>query len=179
MDVRIESFNAEVAKVEEFLHKEYAKLQTGRANAALVDHTVVTAYGQKQELKAVASVSVQDARTIVIQPWDNGILNQVEAAITALDLGTSPVNDGSVIRLNLPPMTEERRKDLVKVVHVLAEEARITIRQQRQEVNDSIKEEKDEDLRYTLQEQLDKAAKNANDSIETLMKKKEEDVMQV
>lgn len=179
LDPRISTFNNEAAKVQDYLKKEYSRLQTGRANAAVVEHTTVTAYGQKQELRAVAGISVPDARTIVVQPWDNGILNQVEVALNELDLGCSPMNDGNVLRLNLPPMTEERRTSLVKVVHKLAEEARISVRQQRQEANDSIKEEKDEDLRYTLLEQLDKAVKTANDEIEAIMKQKETEIMTV
>lgn len=180
MDTRIESFNKQVEKVLEHLHSEYAKLQTGRANAALVEHVLVDAYGQKQELRAVAGVSVPDARTIVIQPWDRGILSQVEAALQELDLGTAPVNDGAVLRVNLPPMTEERRRDMVKIVHQLAEEARISIRQQRQAVHDAIKdEEKDEDRRFTLLEELDKVVKVANDRVEESREKKEEEVMTV
>ena len=178
-DPRIDTFITDVATVLDYLHKEYAKLQTGRANAALVEHAMIDAYGQKQELRAVAGVSIQDARTIVVQPWDTTILSQVEAALTNLDLGCSPVNDGSVLRLNLPPMTEERRSSLVKVVHQLAEEARISVRQHRQEQNDKIKDEKDEDVRYTLQDQLEKEVKAANDKIEDSMKQKEKEVMTV
>lgn len=178
-DPTIATFNAEVEKVLDYLHKEYAKLQTGRAHASLVEHAIVDAYGQKQELRGVAGVSIQDARTIVVQPWDNGILSQVEAALTNLDLGCNPVNDGSVLRLVLPPMTEERRSSLVKIVHQLAEEARISVRQNRQHANDTIKDEKDEDLRYSLQEQLDKSVKAANDKIEESMKQKEKEVMTV
>lgn len=180
MDSRIQAFNQQIEKVIEHLHSEYAKLQTGRANAALVEHVIVDAYGQKQDLRSIAGVSVPDARSIVIQPWDKGILGQVETALNELDLGTSPVNDGSVIRINLPPMTEDRRIEMTKIVHQLAEEARISIRQQRQTVNDDIKdEEKDEDQRYTLLEDLEKAVKDANDQVEESKKQKEEEVMTV
>jgi len=155
-------------------------LQTGRANAAIVDHVLVDAYGQKQELRSVAGVSVQDARSLVIQPWDREILSQVEAALNELDLGTSPVNDGVVIRINLPPMTEDRRKEMTKVVQKLAEEARISIRQQRQAVHDKLKaEENDEDQRYTLLEQLEKGVKEANEKIDESRKKKEGEIMTV
>lgn len=179
-DSRITTFNQEVEKVLHHLHTEYSKLQTGRASSALVDHAVVEAYGQKQPLREVAGISVTDARTIVIQPWDKSIMGNVEKAITILDIGTSPVNDGTVIRINLPPMTEDRRKDMVKIVHQIAEESRISIRQQRQTAHDGIKdEEKDEDLRYSLLEQLDKAVKAANEKVEESMDKKEEEVMTV
>ncbi len=173
MDSRIETFNNEAEKVMTYLHGEFAKLQTGRANAALVENVSVEAYGQNQPLKAVAGVSVQDAKTIVVQPWDAGTLQAVETALTKADLGINPVNDGSVIRLNLPPMTQERREQLVKLVHQLAEEGRISVRQQRQSAHDDIKDnEKDEDVRYTLLEELEKAVKAANEKIDTSKKRK-------
>lgn len=179
-DARIETFNNEVQKVLTYLHGEFAKLQTGRANAALVENIIVVAYGQNQPLKAVAGVSVQDAKTIIVQPWDAATLAAVESAITKADIGINPVNDGSVIRLNLPPMTTERREQLVKLVHQLSEEGRISIRQQRQTAHDKIKdEEKDEDVRYTLLEELEKAVKSGNEKIEESKKAKEEEVMTV
>lgn len=180
MDVRITTFNAEVEKVLTFLHSEFAKLQTGRANAALVEGVTVEAYGQMQPLKSLANISVQDAKTIAVQPWDRSVMQAVETALTKADLGCNPVNDGVLIRLSLPPMTEERRQLLVKHVHQLAEEARISIRQQRQSVHDDIKtNEKDEDLRYGLIEDLEKAVKAANEKVEESKKKKEEEVMKV
>ena len=179
-DPRLSKFNEEVEKVLQFLHSEYAKLQTGRATAALIENVEVDAYGQKQPLKTVAGITIESARSLVVQPWDRAIIQSVDRALQMMDLGTSPVNDGTVIRINFPPMTEERRKELTKVVHQNAEEARISIRQQRQSVHDKIKEEeKDEDQRYTYLEQLEKAVKAANDSIEEIMKKKEEEVMTV
>lgn len=162
------------------LHGEYAKLQTGRAHAALIEHAHVSAYGQHQELRTLAGISIADARTIVVQPWDRGILYEVETALRDLDLGASPVNDGQVIRINLPPMTEERRKHLVKVVHQLAEEARITVRQKRQDTLEDIKKnEKDEDARYTLLEDLDEWVKSTNATIEESKQKKEEEIMKI
>lgn len=178
-DERIAAFNKEVEKVLHYLHGEFAKLQTGRASAALVEHVEVDAYGQKQPLKSVAGITVEDARTIAVQPWDNSILQDVDTALQKAELGTSPQNDGNVIRLILPPMTEERRQTLAKQVHQLAEEARISVRQQRDQLRDKIKEEKDEDVRYTLLEQLDEAAKTANEKIEESMKQKEDDMMTI
>lgn len=179
-DVRIETFKKETEKVLTFLHSEFAKLQTGRANAALVENVKVEAYGQTQDLKAVAGISVQDAKTIVVQPWDKSTMQAIDAALTKADLGANPVNDGTVIRLVLPPMTEERRKQLSKVVHQLGEEARISIRQQRQTVHDDIKSnEKDEDLKFSLLDDLDKAVKAANEKVEDSVKAKEKEVMTV
>ncbi|MBU0458230.1 ribosome recycling factor [Patescibacteria group bacterium] len=179
-DSRIENFKSETEKIIAHLHGEFAKLQTGRASAALIEGVSVEAYGQVQPLKALAGITIEDARSIVIQPWDRSVLQDVERALTKADLGATPVNDGIVLRLNLPPMTEERREQIKKVVHQLSEEARISVRQQRQDVNDAIKDqEKDEDVRYTLLEELDKAVKEANEKIEESMKKKEEEVMTV
>ncbi|HLD64249.1 MAG TPA: ribosome recycling factor [Candidatus Peribacteraceae bacterium] len=180
VDPRIDAFEKEVKKVLEFLHTEFSRLQTGRASAALVDHVTVEAYGTKQPLKAVAGVTIQDARSIVIQPWDKANLAAIGAALRQANVGAEPANDGVVIRLNLPAMTEERRKELSKVVDKLAEEARISIRQQRQKIHDDVKAtEKDEDVRYTLLEALDKAVKEANDKIEDIRKKKEQEIMTV
>lgn len=178
-DTRIQQFSTAAEKVLQFLKSEYAKLQTGRANAALLEHVSVEAYGQRMELKAVASVSVQDARSLVVQPWDKTVLGAVEKALQQANVGANPVNDGVVIRINLPPMTEERRKDLVKTVHKLAEDARISVRQHRQESHDALKSEKDEDVKKTLQEVLQKEVDRVNDLIEETKKKKEEEIMKV
>ncbi len=169
----------EVERIINHLHAEFAKLQTGRANASLVESIQVDAYGQNQPLKAVAGISVQDARTIVIQPWDRAVTQAVESALNKADLGTSAVNDGTVIRINLPPMTQERRQKLTKVVQQLSEEAKISLRQQRDKLREDIKKEKDEDLRYTLLEEIDQVSQSGNEQIDTIKKSKEQEVMTV
>lgn len=178
-DSRISTFTSDVEKVLQYLQVEFSKLQTGRANASLVEHIDVEAYGQRQPMKAVAGISVQDAKTIVIQPWDRSILQSVEKSIQQSDIGINPVNDGAVIRLNLPPMTEERRSQLVKIVQKLAEEARISVRQARQKSHDAIKADPNETLRNSLQNELQKEVDKANDRIDDLKNKKEEEVMKV
>ena len=179
MDPRILSFQKEAEKVLQFLQGEFGKLQTGRANAAIVEHIDVDAYGQKSPLKAVAGISIADARTIVIQPWDPSILQAIEKAIQQSSIGLHPMNDGSLIRLNLPAMTEERRGELTKIVQKLAEEARISIRQHRQKSHDQLKGEKDETLRKTLLDYLQKEVDTANGKIEEVRKKKEEELMKI
>ncbi|OGJ53989.1 ribosome recycling factor [Candidatus Peribacteria bacterium RIFCSPHIGHO2_02_FULL_49_16] len=179
MDSRLTAFTKETEKVLQFLQSEFSKLQTGRANASLVEHLDIEAYGQKQELRSLASIAIQDARTLTIQPWDRSILGNIEKAFHYLDLGASCVNDGVVIRINLPPMTEERREQLVKIVHTLAEDARVSVRQARQMAHDSIKQEKVEDVRYTLEEELQKAVNEANATIDETREKKEKEVMNV
>jgi len=178
IDTRIAGFRAEADKVVTHLKAEYSKLQTGRANAALVEHIMVDAYGQKQDLRSLCGISV-DQRSIVIQPWDRSILGAVEKALQIADLGASPVNDGVAIRITLPPMTEERRKHQQKVVHQLAEESRVSLRKHRQVAHDAIKPERDEDVKETLNEELQKGVDECNGRIGEVAKKKEEEVMKV
>jgi ribosome recycling factor len=178
-DPRLTQFIADGQKVHQHLLGELSKLQTGRANAALIENIDVDAYGQKMPLKGVASISVQDARTIVIQPWDKTVLGVIEKAVQLSNMGVNPVNDGIVIRLTLPMMTEERRKELQKLVHKLSEEARISLRQHRQKAVDAIKQEKDEDVRTTLEGLLQKEVDNFNEKIDETRKHKEEEVMKV
>ncbi len=169
-----------------FIHlkDEYSRLQIGRASAALVESIHVDSYGVKQQLKALATIVIPDAKTIQIQPWDKSQLGPIEKAISLSDINISPVNDGTSIRINIPPLTEERRKDLAKVVHRLLEEARISGRNLRQKVHDKFKGmEKNGDITEDdaksadkrLQEKVDKM----NQQIEELAKKKENDVMTV
>jgi ribosome recycling factor len=130
-------------------------------------------------IRSVAGISIQDARTIVIQPWDRSTLQPIEKAIQQSDIGINPMNDGMVIRINLPPMTEERREQLVKIVHKLAEEARISVRQARQKAHDSIKQDQSENEREGLQNQLQKEVDKVNAGIEEMREKKEKEIMTV
>ena len=173
------AFEQSVKKALDHLHAEFAKLQTGRANAALIEHIRVEAYGQQMELKAVASISVQDARSMTIQPWDKSVLADVEKAIQIANIGVNPVNDGIVVRLNFPPMTEERRAQIKKIVSQLGEQAKISVRQERQKANDLIKAISDENEKERLQKELQKMVDDANKKVEEAAKKKEEEVMKV
>lgn len=119
--------------------KEFQTVRTGRASAGVLDRVLVEYYGNPSPLNQVASITIPDPRTILIQPWDKTILAAIEKAILKADLGLNPVNDGAVIRLPVPQLTEERRKELVKVVRKEAEEKRIAIRNLRRDANDKIK----------------------------------------
>lgn len=121
------------------LDREFAKLRTGRASTSLVDNIKVDYYGTPTPISQLASVSVPDSRTLTIQPWDRSAFQLVEKAIMKSDLGLNPVNDGKIIRISIPPLTEERRKDLVKVARKYTEEAKVAVRNVRRDANDALK----------------------------------------
>ena len=126
------------------LERDFSKLRTGRASTSLVEDIKVDYYGTPTPINQLASVAVPDSRTLTIQPWDRGAFPLVEKAILKSDLGLTPINDGKVIRISIPALTEERRKDLVKVARKYTEEAKIAIRNIRRDANDSLKKlEKD------------------------------------
>ena len=131
-------------KALDFMEAELSKLRTSKASVAVMDPVKVSAYGSEMPLNQVASISTPDARTIVVQPWDKNLISAIEKAILSANLGLTPINDGQVIRINIPSLTEERRKDLVRVAHSIAEEGRIAVRNVRRHINDEIKQlEKD------------------------------------
>lgn len=159
-------------------------MRTGRANAAILDGVMVEAYGSHLPLKGAASITVPDPKTIMAEPWDKNLLKEVEKAILTANLGISPVNDGKAVRLNMPPMTEEFRKELLKVVNQELERARISLRQLRDRIRDKIfGEEKakliGEDQRFALQEKLEKMVKEQNDFLKNLAGEKEKEIMTI
>ncbi|MDL2207224.1 ribosome recycling factor [Desulfovibrio sp. OttesenSCG-928-M16] len=132
------------------LERDFGKLRTGRASTALVDGLKVDYYGTPTPVNQLASIATPDSRTITIQPWDKGSFSLVEKAILKSDLGLTPVNDGKLIRINIPPLTEERRKDLVKVARKYSEEAKVAIRNIRRDANEALKKlEKDKSKGYS------------------------------
>lgn len=164
------------------LHREFSQIQAGRANPAMVEGLMVDAYGSMMPLKNCASVSAPEPHQLAIQPWDRGLLSNIENAIRKSELGLNPLNDGTgVIRLNVPALTEDRRRDLVKVVNAKAEEARVGIRQSRQDALQKIRALKDlsEDLTKKSEEDLQKAVNDANNEVDAVTKQKETDVMKV
>lgn len=166
------------------LHNEYAKIQTGRASAALVENILVDSYGTKTPLKGIATITIPEAKQIAIQPWSRDQLTNIEKALLEANIGLVPQNDGVIIRLNLPPMTEERRKELVKSVGVYAEEARISIRNARHEAMDRLKElekekEISEDELRLKEKDVQTKVDEFNHKVEEGAKKKEKDVMTV
>lgn len=164
------------------LGREFASVRTGRASANLLDTVRVDYYGTPTPVSQMASVSVTDARTLTIQPWEASQLAAIEKAILKSDLGLTPVNDGKVIRLVMPTLTEERRKQLAKSVHKLAEDARIAIRNIRREANDKLKAlAKDkkvaEDAERRGHDQIQKATDKYVAKVDELLKKKEQEIL--
>ena len=175
---------------EEFIHTldhlkhELVGLRTGRATPALVDGISVEAYGARQPLKALASISVTDAKTLTIEPWDKSIIQNVDAALRNSDLGINPVNDGKIIRLPLPDLTRERRQELIKVLHRKLEDARIAMRQIREDMRKEIEQaEKNKDIgedeKFSLQEELEKMVKEYNEKIKVIGEEKEKEILTV
>ena len=131
----------------EAMERDFQGFRTGRASTSLVERLTVDYYGTQTPLNQLASISVPEAHQIVIQPWDRGVLSAIEKSILKSDIGLTPNVDGTVVRLNIPPLTEERRKDLVRVVHKRMEEARVEIRNLRRDAADQLKkEERDGDV---------------------------------
>jgi ribosome recycling factor len=166
------------------LTREFAGVRTGRANAALLDGVRVEAYGVLTPINQVASVSVPDPRTIVIQPWDASQMKEIEKGILKSDLGLTPGNDGKVIRLTMPTLTEERRKQLAKTVGKFAEDARVAIRNVRREANDKLKalakdKKISEDEERRGHDQIQKTTDRFTARVEELAKKKEQEVLTV
>ncbi len=183
-DPFIQQAESEFQKTLEHLKTEFSHLQVGRASPALVEGVTVEAYGSRQPLKSLANVSVPDAKTIQIQPWDKGLLQAIEKGIQVSGLNLNPSNDGIVIRISIPPLTEERRRDLTKVVQRLAEEARIGIRHSRQAAMDKFKsmekgKEITEDEAKGSEKKLQDRVDFYNREIETSGKTKEQDILKI
>ncbi len=135
----IQEAQAAMDKAVAHLAQELLRVRTGKANPALMEGIFVEVYGSNMPLNAVANITTPDARTLVIQPWDKSTLRAIETAIINSNLGLNPGNDGDIIRISLPPLTEERRKDLVKMAKQMAEEAKVSIRNARRDANERIK----------------------------------------
>lgn len=184
MPSHLDAHQAEFAKVVEHFQKELQSLRTGRASVQIVENIRVEAYGQMMDIKGVASLTTPDAKTIQIEPWDKAIVKDIEKALVDASLGMQPNTAGTVIRLVMPPVTEEGRKNLVKVLRQKGEEARIGIRAVREKVKSLvIADEKaktmSEDERAAALEQLDKAVADVNRQIESIADDKETEIMKV
>jgi len=171
-------------KTIESLHEDFKKIRSGRANASLVEGLMVEYYGNRLPLKQLSSISVPEPRLIVIQPWDKGALSEIEKAFHKSDLALNPNNDGKVIRIAIPPLTEERRKELVKIAKGKAEDARIAIRNIRRDGNEEVKtaEKKkhvSEDDTKKVIDQIQEITNEYIEKINKLLENKEAEIMEV
>jgi len=168
----------------EAMERDFQTLRTGRASTSLVERLLVDYYGTQTPLNQLASISVPEPHQIVIQPWDRGVLGAIEKAIQKSDIGLMPNVDGTVVRLNIPPLTEERRKDIVRSVHKRMEEARVEVRNLRREANDSLKKEERDgtlgtDESHRQLDQLQKITDRVIADVDRLGGAKELEVMEV
>ncbi|HUG01842.1 MAG TPA: ribosome recycling factor [Longimicrobiales bacterium] len=168
----------------EAMRREFNSVRTGKASPSLLDTVRVEAYGSKMPLNQVATVNVPEPRLLVVQPWDKGLIGDIEKAIQSAQLGLNPANDGNVIRVPIPQLNEERRRDMVRMLHKLAEEGRISVRHARQEANKVVKarEGEHEISEDQARRQLDEIQTLTDEyvaKIDELLQAKEEEVMEV
>jgi ribosome recycling factor len=173
-----------MSKSVEALGHELAKIRTGRAHPSLLDHITVSYYGSEMPIRQVANVTAEDARTLAVTPWEKGMVPVVEKAILQSDLGLNPSTAGSVIRVPLPPLTEERRRDLIKVARHEAEQARVAVRNIRRDANGELKElvkEKliSEDEERRGQELVQKLTDQYVKEVDAVLAEKEQDLMSI
>jgi len=184
IDEIMEDAESRMNKTIEHLSSDFASMRAGRANPAMVERIMVNYYGALTPLNQMANINVPEARLLVINPWDKGSIAEIEKAIMKSDLGITPSNDGNVIRLNVPQLTEDRRKDLVKVVKKRAEEGKVAIRNIRREANDMIKaSEKDkmvsEDASKKGLDEIQKVTDKYIKDIDQILQMKEKEIMEV
>jgi ribosome recycling factor len=173
-----------MARAVEAMERDFQGIRTGRASTSLVERIHVDYYGTQTPLNQLAGISVPEAHQIVIQPWDRGVLGAIEKAIIKSDIGLMPQVDGTVVRLNIPPLTEERRKEIVRVVHKRMEEARVEIRNLRREAADSLKREEREgdvgaDEAHRQHDQVQRLTDRFIADVDRLGDAKEEEVLAV
>lgn len=171
-------------KIIEFLKSDINSLRTGRVSPSLVEKVLVESYGTKTELLQLASISSPEPQTIVIKPWDRNILKDIERAITASDVRVNPIVDGDLIRLNFPSLTEENRKELVKVLHKKLEDSRVSVKVAREKIRDEVmsaEREKaiSEDEKFQALEELDDTTKEYNEKIKQIGEAKEKEIMTI
>ena len=180
----IKEMKAQMDAAVDAMRREFSGVRTGKATPNLLDTVRVEAYGSKVPLNQVATVNTPEPRMILVQPWDKTLINDIEKGIMTADLGLNPSNDGNLIRVPIPPLSEERRKDMVKLLHKMAEEGKISIRHARQEGNKTVKQrEHDHDISEDeARRQLDEIQEITDQyitKIDEMMKKKEEEIMEV
>jgi ribosome recycling factor len=184
MSVYLEKYKIKFTQAIEFFERESANLRTGRAHPSMLDGLQVEAYGTSMPLNGVGNISVSDGRSLVITPWDKTVLKEIEKSIVAADLGVGVVNEGDKIRLTVPMLSEENRKELVKKLNAKMEDGRIVLRQIRDEVKQDIEaafiaKEINEDDKFRFVKELDEAVNGYNEELKVSRDHKEKEIMTV
>ncbi len=184
MSVELEQFREKMNKSVDSLANEYTTIRAGRANPHVLDKISVEYYGQPANLQSVANISVAEARTLVIQPWEANMLKEIEKAILVSDLGLTPNNDGKAIRLTFPELTEERRKELVRDVKKKGENAKVAIRNIRRDANDMLKKQQkaneiSEDEQKTAENDIQKLTDEFISQVDSMINDKSKEIMTV
>ena len=184
MNELIKTYQSKMGKTVSVLSEEYASIRAGRANPAVLDKVMVDYYGTPTPIQSMAAVSVSEARILVIQPWDKSTLGPIQKAIQASDIGINPQNDGTVIRIVFPQLTEERRKEICKSVRKQAEESKVAIRSIRRDANEKIKAmKKSSEITEDDQKQLEKEVQDLTDkyckNIDDTAAKKEKEILEI
>lgn len=180
----IESMNDKIEKTLDSFKADLMKIRTGRASISLLDGVKVEAYGSPMPINQVATMTIPESRLIVVQPWDPQLIGAIEKAILKSDLGLTPVNDGKIVRINIPQLSEERRREMVKMVKKIAEEFRVAVRNLRREANELLKKQKkdkdiSEDDMFKLQDEIQKLTDKFIKKIDGIAVEKEKEVMEV
>ncbi|MCD7835469.1 MAG: ribosome recycling factor [Lachnospiraceae bacterium] len=183
MDTRLEQYEDKMKRALEFLESDYASIRAGRANPHVLDKLRINYYGTPTPIQQVGNVTVPEARIIQIAPWEKSLLKEIEKAVLTSDIGINPTNDGNVIRLVFPELTEERRKELVKEVRKKGEESKVAVRNVRRDGNDALKKlgktEVSEDEIKKLEEQLQKLTDKFIKDIDALVESKSKEILTV
>lgn len=179
----IEEAKDQMSKTVKYLENEMARIRAGKANPRILDGITVDYYGQETPLAQVSNINTPDAATIAVQPWEKQMVGPIEKAIMAANIGLTPMNNGEMIRINIPPLTEERRKELVKQVKNEGENAKISLRNSRREANDEIKKlEKSglsEDNARDAEAEAQKLTDDYNNKVDSIIDKKEQEIMTI
>jgi len=184
IDEIIERTEGHMKRTEEVLAEQFAGVRTGRATTTLFEKIMVVAYGSEMPLNQMANIKSTDAQTVVIEPWDRSVISHIDKAIQASDLGLTPSNDGTVLRVSFPALTEERRKELAKLCRGYAEDGRIAVRNVRQKANRALEDRKgeegisDDDI-FRAMDRVQKLTDDAIEAIGKLLEKKEAEIMAI
>jgi ribosome recycling factor len=184
MNQYIQAKYQEYSNVIDFFKKEIANLRTGRANPSILDGVLVEAYGAKGPLSAVASITVSDAKSMIVTPWDKNVMKDIEKGLVEASLGVGVVNEGGRIRITIPSMTEENRRELVKKLNEKMEKSRISLRQVREDIKDDIEAAEEnsdlnEDDKFRFIKELDEETRKFNDELKSIRDEKETDIMAI